>query len=89
MSEINKDYKCNVCGNVVKVIQAGVGTLVCCEQPMVLVVENMQPTQPEITAAPETTAAPEIKIEEAPSIQEMPSVPENKPEENTSQEPAL
>lgn len=83
MSEINKDYKCNVCGNVVKVIQAGVGTLVCCEQPMVLVVENMQTAQPEMAATPETTAAPEIKIEE------MPSVPETKPEENTNQEPAL
>lgn len=29
-------YKCNVCGNVVRVNLAGVGNLVCCGQPMVL-----------------------------------------------------
>ncbi len=30
-------YKCNVCGNVVRVNLAGVGNLVCCGQPMVLI----------------------------------------------------
>ena len=83
MSEINKDYKCNVCGNIVKVIQPGIGVLVCCNQPMELVVENIQQPQPEMTAASEPTTAPEIKIEE------MPSVPETAPEENKNQEPAL
>ena len=29
-------YKCNICGNVVRVNLAGVGNLVCCGQPMVL-----------------------------------------------------
>jgi len=27
-------YKCNVCGNMVMVINAGKGSLVCCGQPM-------------------------------------------------------
>ncbi|MDY6827035.1 MAG: desulfoferrodoxin FeS4 iron-binding domain-containing protein [Bacillota bacterium] len=29
-------YECQVCSNVVKVINAGVGTLVCCDKPMKL-----------------------------------------------------
>lgn len=32
-------YKCNVCGNIVKVIVAGGGELVCCGQPMRLLEE--------------------------------------------------
>jgi superoxide reductase len=39
MTEINQTYKCAICGNVVKVIQNGVGTLVCCGQNMGLVEE--------------------------------------------------
>ena len=27
-------YKCDICGNVVEVKEAGGGELVCCEQPM-------------------------------------------------------
>jgi superoxide reductase len=33
-------YKCEVCGNIVEVVHAGVGELVCCGQPMKLMVEN-------------------------------------------------
>ena len=33
-------YKCSVCGNMVEVIHAGGGTLVCCGQPMNLLTEN-------------------------------------------------
>ena len=33
-------YKCGVCGNVVEVLHAGGGELVCCDQPMDLLVEN-------------------------------------------------
>ena len=33
-------YKCEVCGNIVEVIHAGVGELVCCGQPMKLQAEN-------------------------------------------------
>jgi desulfoferrodoxin-like iron-binding protein len=36
MAEEGKTYVCNICGQEVKVIKAGVGTLVCCDQPMEL-----------------------------------------------------
>lgn len=33
-------YKCEICGNVVEVLHAGDGQLVCCGQPMKLMKEN-------------------------------------------------
>ncbi len=33
-------YKCEVCGNIVEVLHAGKGELVCCNQPMKLLEEN-------------------------------------------------
>jgi len=33
-------YKCELCGNIVEVLHAGAGELVCCGQPMKLFVEN-------------------------------------------------
>ena len=33
-------YKCNVCGNIIEVLFAGGGTLVCCGEDMVLQDEN-------------------------------------------------
>lgn len=33
-------YRCNVCGNIVEVLHAGKGELVCCEQPMELLQEK-------------------------------------------------
>lgn len=33
-------YKCRVCGNIVEVMHASGGTLVCCGQPMALMEEN-------------------------------------------------
>lgn len=33
-------YKCEVCGNIVEVLHAGDGELVCCGQPMKLMAEN-------------------------------------------------
>lgn len=40
MTELNQVYKCAVCGNIVEVVHAGGGALVCCGQPMVLQKEN-------------------------------------------------
>lgn len=34
MVEKGQIYKCEICGNVVEVVSAGGGTLVCCGQPM-------------------------------------------------------
>ena len=33
-------YKCDVCGNIVEVLEGGAGELVCCGQPMTLLKEN-------------------------------------------------
>ncbi len=40
MAEILQILKCEVCGNIVEMVHAGVGELVCCGQPMKLFVEN-------------------------------------------------
>jgi superoxide reductase len=42
MTELNQGYKCNICGNIVQVVHTGVGTLVCCDQPMVLLEEHVE-----------------------------------------------
>ena len=36
MTEVNQIFKCNICGNIVEVLHAGQGTLVCCGQDMLL-----------------------------------------------------
>lgn len=40
MTQQNQVYKCNVCGNIVEILHPGVGQLVCCGQPMQLLVAN-------------------------------------------------
>ncbi|MGE4298258.1 MAG: desulfoferrodoxin [Desulfovibrionaceae bacterium] len=40
MAELMQIYKCEVCGNIVEVLHAGGGELVCCGQPMKLFKEN-------------------------------------------------
>lgn len=34
MTNLNEIYKCNVCGNIVEVVHAGKGELVCCGEAM-------------------------------------------------------
>ncbi len=41
MAERLEVYKCEVCGNIVEVLHGGKGELVCCGQPMKLLVEGM------------------------------------------------
>jgi len=40
MTEKLQIYKCEVCGNIVEMLHAGAGELVCCGQPMKLFKEN-------------------------------------------------
>lgn len=40
MAQMNGIYKCNVCGNIVQVLHAGDGDLVCCGENMTQMVEN-------------------------------------------------
>jgi superoxide reductase len=35
-------YKCEICGNIVQVLHAGKGELVCCNQPMKLLEEQTE-----------------------------------------------
>ena len=40
MAELLQIYKCEKCGNIVEVVHAGQGELVCCGEPMKLYKEN-------------------------------------------------
>jgi len=40
MANQREVYKCELCGTIVEVLHAGKGELVCCHQPMRLIVEN-------------------------------------------------
>ena len=40
MAEKLQVYKCEACGNIVEVLHGGGGELVCCGEPMKLLVEN-------------------------------------------------
>lgn len=42
MTKINEIYRCPICGNIVEVVHAAGGRLVCCGQPMELLSENSQ-----------------------------------------------
>ncbi|QLH75744.1 MAG: desulfoferrodoxin FeS4 iron-binding domain-containing protein [Methanomassiliicoccales archaeon] len=34
MTKVGETYVCDICGNTVEVKRSGLGTLVCCGQPM-------------------------------------------------------
>lgn len=40
MTEKNQVYKCMICGNIVEMLHEGQGELVCCGEPMKLLIEN-------------------------------------------------
>jgi len=40
MTEKRQVFKCDLCGNIIEVLHAAAGNLVCCGQPMQLQVEN-------------------------------------------------
>lgn len=42
MTERRQIYRCNSCGNIVEVLHAGDGELVCCEEPMELLKEKTE-----------------------------------------------
>jgi superoxide reductase len=42
MTEQKQIYKCNICGNITEVLHVGVGELVCCGQPMELLIAKKQ-----------------------------------------------
>src|SRR3989344_109907 len=42
MTELKQIYRCNVCGNIVDMLHASDGELVCCEEPMELLKEKTE-----------------------------------------------
>jgi superoxide reductase len=42
MTKLREIYKCNDCGNIVEVLNAGIGELICCGQPMELQKEKTE-----------------------------------------------
>jgi superoxide reductase len=40
MPKVQEVYKCEICGNIVEMLHAGAGELVCCNQPMKHLKEN-------------------------------------------------
>jgi len=60
MTNLNETYRCNVCGNLVQVLETGVGELVCCWQTMELT-QNEQINQ--FTSEDAEKVAKEIGID--------------------------
>ncbi|NLJ24977.1 MAG: desulfoferrodoxin [Firmicutes bacterium] len=40
MTKLNQVYECKKCGNMVEMVRAGAGILICCGAPMILYEEN-------------------------------------------------
>jgi len=61
-------YKCEVCGNIVEVLHEGVGELVCCGQPMKLLVENTTDASREkhVPVIEKTATGVKVKVGSAP-----------------------
>ena len=69
MTELNQVYKCNVCGNIVEVLHAGVGKLVCCGEEMELLKAKGQAEEGEEKHVPvieKTEAGVKVKIGSVP-----------------------
>jgi len=47
MEKLNEIYKCEICGNIVELINVGGGELVCCGQPMNLLEEKSEDSSTE------------------------------------------
>ena len=47
MTKLRQIYKCNICGNIIEVLHEGVGELVCCGEPMEIMVEKTEDSSTE------------------------------------------
>lgn len=68
MVELNEVYKCNICGNIVEVVHASSGTLVCCGQPMELLKPNTIDASQEkhVPVIEKTAKGVKVKVGSAP-----------------------
>ncbi len=68
MTERLQVYRCEICGNIVEVLHAGQGELVCCGQPMKLLVENTTDASREkhVPVIEKTADGVKVKVGSAP-----------------------
>ena len=64
MTEKLQIYKCEVCGNIVEMLHAGAGEMVCCGQPMKLYKENTTDAAKEkhVPVIEKTAAGIKVKV---------------------------
>ena len=74
MTKLNAIYKCEVCGNIVEVLHIGVGELVCCGQPMKLMVAKAKDEgQEKPSVVPSLTSDRTMEDKHVPVIKELPA----------------
>ena len=68
MAERLEVYKCDLCGNIVEVLEGGAGELVCCGQPMQLLTENTTDaaTEKHVPVVEQTAGGVKVKVGEVP-----------------------
>jgi superoxide reductase len=68
MAEQKRIYRCNVCGNIVEVLHAGAGELVCCGQPMELLQEKTSDVglEKHVPVLETTDSSTKVKVGEVP-----------------------
>lgn len=66
-------YKCNACGNIVEVLHAGAGELVCCGQRMKLLEEQTADatTEKHVPVIEKTDAGVKVKVGSVPHPMEV------------------
>ncbi|MFC1789737.1 desulfoferrodoxin [Patescibacteria group bacterium] len=64
MTEKKQIYKCNICGNIVEVLHSGKGELVCCGQPMELLIAKTEDTglEKHVPIIEKTSAGFKVKV---------------------------
>ncbi|MGB7912681.1 MAG: desulfoferrodoxin [Desulfobaccales bacterium] len=64
MTEKLQVYKCQICGNIVSMLHSGDGALVCCGEPMKLMLENTVDAAKEkhVPVIEKTAAGVKIKV---------------------------
>ncbi len=68
MTERLQVYKCEICGNIVEVLHEGKGELVCCGEPMKLLVEGAVDAAKEkhVPVVEKTASGIKVKVGSAP-----------------------
>lgn len=68
MTERFQVYKCEKCGNIVEVLHTGIGTLVCCDEPMKLMKEGVTDaaTEKHVPVVEKTDAGFKVKVGSVP-----------------------